>query len=91
MRLILVFCVGAIFAQTVDPISDKLRSDLLKAHRDQLAADKDRQAAMMTYNAAESRFEAAGHNLTIFVGDANRRCMAVGKTFDLDRATCVAK
>ena len=85
-RALLLICAMAA-AQTADPVSDKLRADILKAHRDQLAAEKDKQVAMMAYNVAESRYEAASHDLTLLRGVADRVC-APGK-FDLDKAVCV--
>jgi len=85
MRRALLICLLA--AQTVDPVPDKLRADILKAHRDQLAAEKDKQVAMIAYNAAENRYEAASHNLTLLRGVADRACVP-GK-FDLDKAVCV--
>ena len=85
-RILLLALAIAALAQPADPIPDKLRADILRAHRDQLAADKDKQTAMMAYHAAESRYEGATHNLALLQSAADMKCAP--KRFDLDKVEC---
>ncbi len=85
-RALLIALAISALAQPADPIPDKLKADILRAHRDQFVAEKDMQAAMMAYHAAESRYEGAKHTVALLQNAADQLCGT--RKFDLEKVEC---
>lgn len=74
-------------SQDTDSIPDKLRADILTADRAMTIAERQKDDAMKAYHQAESKFEAAMHNRTALLQQANALC-GPKAVFDLDAGKC---
>jgi len=78
-----------LFAQVVDPIPDRVKLQISNAQRDMLKAADEKRAAMMAFNAAESRYESAKKRLAEASNVATASCAP--KAFDSDKMECAER
>ncbi len=75
--------------QVADPIPDRIKLQISNAQRDMLKAADEKRAAMMAYNAAESRYESARKRLAEASQIATASCAP--QQFNLDEMACAER
>ena len=91
MRLIAIwFALTVALGQDSDPLPPQIHIDLIKAHRNQLAAEGEKRELMIKYHAAELKYESALHTIRALSPLADGLC-GEKRRFDLDLDKCVGK